>query len=201
MFIVILHETEQSIIVLYSRQIQGGRDMFEDSLDLAENKLLLLYIFYKIKLPISNIQITQIILENNFINYFTLQEYMTELIASNLLESSEQKGKHRLVISQKGHNVLSLFKGRISENKIQLVDNYLNTHLENIKKELTISADYTIENNNNYLVNLTACEDSFTLIDIKLSVASNKQAKILCAKWRNNPSELYTKIINILTED
>lgn len=36
--------------------------MFEDALELAENKLLLLYIFYKIKLPISNIQITQIIL-------------------------------------------------------------------------------------------------------------------------------------------
>jgi predicted transcriptional regulator len=175
--------------------------MFEDALELAENKLLLLYIFYKIKLPISNIQITQIILENNFINYFTLQQYMTELVASNLLKPTEQKGKHRLVITQKGDNVLSLFKERISENKMQLIDNYLENHLENIKKELRVSADYTIENNNNYLVNLTASEDSFTLIDIKLSVASNKRARDLCTKWKNNPSELYTKIINLLIDD
>lgn len=175
--------------------------MFEDALDLAENKLLLLYIFYKIKLPISNIQITQIILENNFINYFTLQQYMTELIASNLIEPTDQKGKHRLVISQKGDNVLSLFKERISETKIQLIDDYLKIHLENIKKELTVSADYTIENNNNYLVNLTASEGSFTLIDIKLSVTSNKQARELCSKWRDNPSEYYTKIINLLIND
>jgi predicted transcriptional regulator len=160
--------------------------MFEDALDLAENKLLLLYIFYKIKLPISNIQITQIILENNFINYFTLQQYMTELIASNLLTPTEQKGKHRLIITQKGDNVLSLFKGRISETKIQLIDDYLKTHLENIKKELTVSADYTIENKSNYLVNLTASEGNFTLIDIKLSVTSNKQARDLCIKWRTN---------------
>ena len=158
--------------------------MFEDALDLAENKLLLLYIFYKIKLPISNIQITQIILENNFINYFTLQQYMSELIASSLLKPTEQKGKHRLVITQKGDNVLSLFKGRISETKIQLIDDYLKIRLESIKKELTVSADYTIENNNNYLVNLTASEGSFTLIDIKLSVTSNKQAQNLCTKWR-----------------
>ena len=43
--------------------------MFEDTLELAENKLLLLYIFDKIKIPITNNKITQIILENNFINY------------------------------------------------------------------------------------------------------------------------------------
>jgi predicted transcriptional regulator len=175
--------------------------MFEDALDLAENKLLLLYIFYKIKLPISNIQITQIILENNFINYFTLQQYITELIASNLLKYTELKGKHRLHISQKGDNVLSLFKGRISESKIVLIDNYLKAHIENIKKELTVSADYTIENNNNYLVNLTASEGTFTLIDIKLSVASNNQARNLCTKWRDNPSNLYNKIINLLIND
>lgn len=174
--------------------------MFEDALDLAENKLLLLYIFYKIKLPISNIQITQIILENNFINYFTLQQYITELISSNMLEYTELNGKQRLHISQKGDNVLSLFKGRISESKIVLIDNYLKDHIENIKKELTVSADYTIENNNNYLVNLTASENSFTLIDIKLSVASNKQAQKLCTKWRNRPSDLYAKIINLLIE-
>ena len=175
--------------------------MFEDALELAENKLLLLYIFYKIKLPISNIQITQIILENNFINYFTLQQYITELIASNMIKYTEQKGKHRLVISQKGDTVLSLFKERISENKIELIDNYLKVHIENIKKQLTVSADYTIENNNNYLVNLTASEDSFTLIDIKLSVASNKQAQNLCTKWRKKPSELYAKIINLLIDE
>lgn len=175
--------------------------MFEDALDLAENKLLLLYIFYKIKLPISNIQITQIILENNFINYFTLQQYITELVSSDLIKPTEQEGKHRLIITKKGSNVLSLFKGRISDKKIQLIDNYLKAHLENIKKELTISADYTIENNNNYLVNLTASEGNFTLIDIKLSVASNNQARNLCTKWRNNPSDLYNKIINLLIND
>lgn len=175
--------------------------MFDDALELAENKLLLLYIFYKVKLPISNIQITQIILENNFINYFTLQQYITELIASNLLMHTEKHGKHRLVITPKGNNVLSLFEDRISENKIQLIDDYLKIHLENIKRELRVSADYTIENNNNYLVNLTASEDTFTLIDIKLSVASNKRARDLCAKWKDNPSALYTKIINLLIDD
>ncbi|MEG2354050.1 MAG: DUF4364 domain-containing protein, partial [Clostridium sp.] len=35
--------------------------MYEDTLELAENKLLLLYIIDKIKIPVSNIQLTDIV--------------------------------------------------------------------------------------------------------------------------------------------
>ena len=52
--------------------------MFENSAELAENKLLLLYILQVLKRPISNSQLTEIILENNLINYFTLQQYISE---------------------------------------------------------------------------------------------------------------------------
>lgn len=174
--------------------------MFEDTLDLAENKLILLYIFNKIKLPISNIQITQIVLENNFMNYFTLQQYISELTSSNLLTHIEDKdkGKHRLVLTEKGDKVLCLFKNRISSNKLDSIDTYLNRKINDIKKEVTVTANYTIENKNNYIVNLVASENDLTLIDIKLSVASNNQARDLCSKWKNNSSELYSKIIQLL---
>jgi len=175
--------------------------MFEDSLDLAENKLLLLYIFNKIKLPISNIQITEIVLENNFMNYFTLQQYIVELTSSNLLRHTIEHEKDRLVITDDGQKVLSLFENRISESKIETANNYLESSLSKIKKELTVTADYTIENKNSYLVNLIASENDTTLIDIKISVASNKQARELCYKWKSNSSELYNKIINILASE
>lgn len=172
--------------------------MFEDTLELAENKLLLLFIFNKLKFPVSNNQITQIILENNFINYFTLQQYLTDLLSSNFLKYTNETDKHRLVITEKGTRVLSLFKNRISENKIEAIDNYLNQKINNIKKEVAVTADYTIENNNNFIVNLKALENDSTLIDIKLNVGSNKDARDLCQKWKNNSSELYNKIIQLL---
>ncbi|MGL4873967.1 MAG: DUF4364 family protein, partial [Clostridium sp.] len=43
----------------------------ESSLELAENKLLVLYILKLLKQPITNTQLTEIVLENSFINYFT----------------------------------------------------------------------------------------------------------------------------------
>jgi len=51
--------------------------------ELAENKLILLYIIDKVNIPISNLQITKIILENKFMNYFMLQQLLNELCTSN----------------------------------------------------------------------------------------------------------------------
>lgn len=169
-------------------------------MDLAENKLLLLYIFEKVKLPISNTQITQIILENNFMNYFTLHQYISELISSKFIEHTEAETKSRLVISDKGSKVLTMFIQRIPKVKMELVDNYLKQHLDKIKNDITVSADYTIEKENNYLVRLTAAENNTIIIDVKIIVESNTQARALCSKWKNNYSELYKKIQSILVD-
>lgn len=175
--------------------------MFEDTLELAENKLLLLYIFDKIKFPVSNNQITQIVLENNFINYFTLQQYLNELVSSNFLKYISESGNHRFLITEKGIKVLSLFKNRISNSKMEIIDNYLKKEIDSIKKEVTVTADYTIEQNDNFIVNLKAVENDSILIDLKINVGSNKQARSLCEKWKNNCSDLYGKIIQILIDD
>lgn len=174
--------------------------MFGDTSDLAENKLLLLYIFDKIKYPISNAQITQIILENSFINYFTLHQYISELLTANFLEYTTENSKQRLFITEKGSKVLSMFQGRLSKGKLEIIDNYLKIHLENIKKEITVTADYTIENKSNYIVSLRAVENGNLLIDLKLNLPSNKQARDLCSKWKNSSSELYDKIIKLLID-
>lgn len=175
--------------------------MKTSTLELAENKLLILYIIKKINLPVSNIQLTEIILEINLLNYFTLQQYIFELISSNFIESCEKDGKSRLYISNNGIKTLNMFMNRISKNKIKQIDNYLDKHIENIKKQITITADYTIEHKNNFLVNLKAAENDLTLIDIKLSVGSNTHARDLCKKWKENSTEIYKQIINILVDN
>jgi len=103
-------------------------------------------------------------------------------------------------MSDKGKEVLSLFKNRLPLSTIENINKYISEKMSIIKKELTVSADYTIENSNSYLVNLSASENDITLIDLKISVASNKQARELCYKWKNNASDLYNKIIGILIE-
>ncbi|NFF81339.1 DUF4364 family protein [Clostridium botulinum] len=172
--------------------------MYESSAELAENKLLLLYVLKAIKDPISNTQLTEIVLQNNFINYFTLQQYLSELESADFVVYKENNDKKLLCLTKKGDNVLTLFKDRISPSKISIVQQYITEKLELIKKELTIHSDYTLDNNDNFLVDLKAIENEGVLMELKLTVPTKKQAIILCNKWKDNPSNIYNNIINML---
>ncbi|AGY75586.1 DUF4364 family protein [Clostridium autoethanogenum] len=175
--------------------------MFENTLELAENKLLLLYIFKKIKFPISNNQITEVILENDFINYFTLQQYLNELLSSNFIKQIDSQSNHKFIITKKGIKVLSLFGNRISKDKIDILDNYIDQHFNGIKSKISVNANYTTKHKNSFMVNLKISESNSTLMNLKLNVDSKKTAQKLCEKWEKNFSEIYYKIVELLMED
>ena len=175
--------------------------MYENSAELAENKLLVLYVIKSLKQAISKTQLTEIILENNFINYFTLQQYISELETAKFVEYIEKNDKKLITITTKGENVLSIFNDRISPIKRDIIDNYISKTIDSIKKELTIHSDYTIEKNNSFIVDLKALEDETLLIDLKISVPTKKQATSLCNRWKENPSDIYTKIVQVLFSD
>lgn len=175
--------------------------MYESTTELAENKLLVLFIIKTVKVPISNSQLTDIVLENGVINYFVLQQYVSELISSKFLAYKDANGKKLISITEKGANVLSFFKDRIPESKISSIEEYLKNKLEQIKKELTLSANYTVSEDGNFIVSLKALENETLLMDLKLSVASNKQAMDLCNKWKANSAEIYNKIVQLLIDD
>lgn len=175
--------------------------MYENSAELAENKLLVLYVIKSLRQAISKTQLTEIILENNFINYFTLQQYISELEIAKFVEYIEKNDKKLITITTKGENVLSIFNDRISPIKRDIIDNYISKTIDSIKKELTIHSDYTIEKNNSFIVDLKALEDETLLIDLKISVPTKKQATSLCNRWKENPSDIYTKIVQVLFSD
>lgn len=173
----------------------------ESSLELAENKLLVLYILKILKQPITNTQLTEIILENSFINYFTLQQYISELMDSKFIQYIEVSDKNLVSLTEKGENVLTLFQDRISEAKLNSINEYIKSRIELIKKELTIHSDYTLAKNNSFLVHIKALEDEVPLIELKLSVPTKKQATYICNKWQENPSEIYNQIISLLINE
>ena len=170
--------------------------MYENSAELAENKLLVLYVIKSLRQAISKTQLTEIILENNFINYFTLQQYISELETAKFVEYIEKNDKKLLTITTKGENVLSIFNDRISPIKRDIIDNYISKTIDNIKKELTIHADYTLGDNDSFIVDLKAVENQALLMELKLSVPSKNQAVAICNKWKDNPSDIYNTIIN-----
>ncbi len=173
--------------------------MYNDIMELAENKLLLLYIFSKINMPISNSSITQIVLENNLINYFSLQQFLSELIDGGLIDDNKRDNQHMLSITPGGKDALEFFASRIPEKKRETIDNYLKKNMAELKNDIEISADYK-QSLDRYNVALKLQDSGESLIDMKLSVDSKEKAEHICSIWEKDPRGFYAKILGLFKE-
>jgi predicted transcriptional regulator len=168
------------------------------SRELAENKLILLYIIEKINMSISNLQITKIILENKFMNYFFLQQYLNELCSDNLLACTTNDGKTYYAITQNGRQTLSYFLNLIPFGIKAGIDNTISSVRKNIKNETLITADFIPQNENACTVECKIHEDNFSLIDLEVTVGTRSDARTICDNWKNHSQAVYSEIIEIL---
>ena len=175
--------------------------LYRDTEQLAENKLLLLYIMKEIEIPLTKSEITRIVLENDFMNYFALQQFLSELVEGNFITCYEDKNRNYYRIEEKGLNTLNLFVNRIPQKFRQAVVEYLSKNMEQIKKEKQIVGRYTMESEREYLVSLKIIENQKVSMDINLRVFSHKHARKICENWNNNAPALYGKILNFLLEE
>jgi len=168
--------------------------------EMAENKLILLYIMELVKMPISDFQITQIILENRLMNYFVFQQLLDEIISGGLAQRAVDKGRVFYSIVPEGGKMLDLFPKHIPEGIKSALKNIINSKSREIKKEVSIIADYTPESESKYTVSCEVREGDLTLIDLKVAVGSKEDAKSICGNWKSHASIIYRDIIETLTK-
>lgn len=163
--------------------------------EMAENKLILLYIIDKIKKPISNLQITKVILESKFMNYFLLQQFLNELCDSQLLSTSIIEDKTVYTINEKGNQMLDYFQHLIPPGIKSRIDNSIPDFKNYIKNQTLITADYLPESENAYFVTCKVREDNFSLIDLKIMSGTKNDSITICDNWKKYSQEIYSEII------
>lgn len=174
--------------------------MSESTNRLAENKLILLYLIYKMDLPLANSEICQFILERNYIDYFTLQQYLSELIDTNFLMKSKENNNTFYQITEQGESVLHYFYQHISEEKKNEILKYVFQNKGRIKQEYEVAAHYFPELNGDYTVKCSLCDgEGANLLDMSIAVPNQEQAKLICLNWKQNISYLYANILHIVT--
>jgi predicted transcriptional regulator len=173
----------------------------DDNTGIAENKVFILYFIRKIEMPIGNIQLIKIILENRFMNYFYLQQYLSELIQEGLLAEKSQDNQQYYELSDKGLEILEMFKYMLPAGLKKRVDKSISLFRKNIRMETFISADYTLDNNDGYTAHCIIKEDEFTLLEVKITTGSREDARDICKNWTSSPQELYSEILNTLIKE
>lgn len=170
--------------------------MFKDTSELAENKLLLLYILDKLPNPVSNSDITQVVLENNLINYFSLQQYIFELIDNGFISDFKEDKTHKLTLTESGKNTLEFFINRIPVDKLETINKYTSS-IKDVSENIVFNSSFEKENNQ-FKVTLKGMKNNTLFINLDLYKDSEIEALSICNNWNNNGETLYKNILDLL---
>lgn len=170
----------------------------ENTEELAQNKLLLLYIIKLSPNEFTKNDLTEFVLNKNYMNYFLIQQYLSELTDAGFIQFVKDNSEKTYKILEKGINTLSFFEDRISDKIKNELNSEFNKDKEEKKIETQIVSDYYPKENGQYVVNLKLVENEETLFSLYLDVANSKQAELICNNWKKNPDYVYQNIIQIL---
>ena len=166
--------------------------------DLAENKVLILYLLNKLSDGIKSDNLYKIISSANGINYFYFQELLTDLINANLVGSFTKDEDTFIKITSEGQNSLSLTKSLLPGILKLKADNVFKDELSSIAEESSIVTEYIPKDENNYTVKCKIVEKNETLFEVSAFAGSRERAKQISDNWKNNANKLYPKILDML---
>lgn len=171
--------------------------MFSDTTEeLAQSKLLLLYIIKMFPYNLTKDQLVEYILKNDLLNYFSIQQYLSELVDAGFLDIVEEM----YGITEKGNQTLKYFSKKIpSKIKETLEEDFIN-HEKSKERQTQVVGEYYQKENGQYMANIKLVENEDILFSLYLDVANLEQAQSICQSWEDNTEEIYMDIIKILTQ-
>lgn len=166
--------------------------------ELAENKVLILYLLNKLSDGIKSDNLYKIVSSANNMNYFYFQELLTDLIDTNLVGSFTKEEDTYIKITSEGQNALSLTKSLLPGILKLKADNIFKEEVSDIVEESSIITEYIPRDEDNYTVKCKIIEKTETLFEISTFAGSRERAKQISDNWKNNAEKLYPKILDLL---
>lgn len=172
--------------------------MKQSNEDLAENKVLILYLLNRLPDGIKSDHLYKIVSSANNINYFYFQELLTDLIETKLVGSFTKDEDTVIKITSEGQNALSLTKSLLPGILKLKADTVFKEEIPIIQEESSIITEYVPKDENNYTVKCKIVEKNETLFEVSAFAGSRERAKQISDNWKNNANKLYPKIIDLL---
>lgn len=166
--------------------------------DLAENKVLILYLLNRLPDGIKSDNLYKIVSSANNINYFYFQELLTDLIDTKLVGSFTKDEDTFIKITSEGQNSLSLTKSLLPGILKLKADNVFKEEVSSIAEESSIITEYIPKDEKNYTVKCKIVEKNETLFEISAFAGSRERAKQISDNWKNNANHIYPQILNLL---
>ena len=167
-----------------------------------DNKLLLLYLINKIDSPLSRSQITDFIIQSDYMDYYTLQQTLAEMVEGSYLESSTDYNSTRYTLTDEGITTLEFFEKHIPQPVRTKINNYIKENSRDIKRSFDNATEvFPNADNTEFKVTCGVYDEGNVLLELSIVVDTREQVRLLQKNWKANAKTLYGEIIGLLARD
>lgn len=161
-------------------------------------KLIILYMLNKVDFPLTTSQISEFVLDKGYTTYFKLQEALSELAQSELIRPEMTHNRTLYHLTEEGGETIHYFSNKISPAIRKDIDDFLREKQYDLKEESSVKADYYLNTKREYEVRCQIVENGSSLIDLKLTVPTEKEAETIAHHWNGKSQEIYALLLSNL---
>jgi len=164
----------------------------------TENKLLLLHAIDRLD-AVTTHQILLFMVENNLMDYISLQLLLAELMDAGLLRKRTHAIGALYSPTREGLDSLEMFRSRVPHSRLAAVDDIAEAWRLRFRREKQMLSQFS-EENGEFVVRLRLLEWDLDLLDIRLTVPTHKQAQRFCDAWIAQAPNIYAHLMHSLGE-
>lgn len=174
-------------------------------MDISNNttisKLVLLYVFDKMEMPLTENTITDICCNRNaWISYLTCKEVLNDLIDNGFVVKTSNANQQYYKITNDGRSCVSFFVTRIPASLRDEIIVFIKENKQTFKRKQEYFSDYYKNDDGSYTVLMRIIEPLGTKLELKLNVANRAIAKSIYDKWEVQASQVYSALYDILID-
>lgn len=165
-----------------------------------DKKLIVLFILKETKNTLTIDQIAKMCSEFEDITYFDICMYIEELKKNGYVAETYQDNKSYYSLTNTGLDILSELLELVPGINLLNMKNLLKLQIEDYKVEYEVDTTILPIKIDEYKVGCYIKDGSDELINITLYAGDIDQAKKISDHWKENANEVYSKIIELMTE-
>ncbi len=165
------------------------------------NKLILLFVFDKMGMPVTEKTLLEMCASrNNWVNYMECVECLGELVTAGFVFKTAHDRSDYYTITTSGRECLDSFFTRIPASKRTEIADFIKENRMTYKRAQEYFRGYYKNDDGSYTVHLKILDPSRTTMELKLNVANRSVAKTVYGKWDSNAAEVYSLIYEKLID-
>lgn len=171
-----------------------------DKEQLAESKVLILYILSKINKTVTNSELLELVQSIEEMNYFYFQQFLIDLKENRYLLEYEEEKKKYYVITNSGRETVKLTIDMLPGAIKDKVDETLKHTMKKIENKEAIYADFFPSKEDDIMIKCGIKEGNKKVFEVQVFSSSRDNAIKIIENWKKNATTIYPKIVEMLNK-